>query len=227
MTIDNARNLMAIIDRDVNGLQCQAIERNRVAGALYDIAHDHGKAIVVLIETKIYSSAFALVRPLFESYVRAAWIHYCASNVEIQSFISNDKIPDFISKEIRKRGCSQMLSEVEQKNDSPETLSKILDNNFKAMCSYTHGGILPIFRRLTEDSIEPVFEDQEIDEVIRFTSFISFLSFCGIINLTKPDEKTEKLHELRRWVETWCFDLGISKKDKVERSSVTASCSPA
>jgi hypothetical protein len=74
------------------------------------------------------------------------------------------------------------------------------------MCSYTHGGVFPISRRLTEESIEPAFGKQEIDEVIQFTSFIFFLAFCGIINLTKSDEKIEKLHELRRWVETWCFD---------------------
>jgi hypothetical protein len=199
-TIDNARNLMARIDEEVDGIEIQATERNRIAGALYGIAHDHGKAIVVLVESKLYASAFALVRPLFETYIRAVWIHHCATDDEIQSFVSKDRLSVDVS---------QMLSAIEQKNDFPETLSQIKKNNFKAMHSYTHGGVFPISRRLTEDSIEPVFGEQEIDEVIRFASVLSFLSFCGITDFVKAVEKIEKLDELRQWLETWCFNQPV------------------
>ena len=208
-TIENARNLLARIDEEVDGVKIDATERNRIAGALYDIAEDHGKAIVLLAESSLYTSAFTLLRPLFETYIRAAWVHYCASDDEIGKFISKDKIDV---------GISDMLSAIEQKKDFPETLSRIKSQGLKAMHSYTHGGIFPVTRRLTEESIEPVFEEQEIDEVIRLTSVLSFLAFCGVVDMAKSEEKTQRLYELLKWIETWCFNQGMQRIAEEEGS---------
>lgn len=195
--IINARNLLSIIDNELDGVKFTASDRFRVAGTLYDITHEHAKAIIVLIENKLYASAFALIRPLFETYVRASWIHHCATENVIEHFIRYGTF---------KRKVPHMLPELEKKRGLPSTLSDIAKKSLNAMHSYTHGGLFPISRRLKEDEIVSNYEDIEIEEVIQFSSIISFLSFTGIIEMAQSEEKNKKLNELIEWVSNWCFN---------------------
>lgn len=52
---------------------------------------EHQKAIVLLMARSFYGSAFALVRILFEAYVRGVWLHQCASEAQLYDF-ERDKL---------------------------------------------------------------------------------------------------------------------------------------
>jgi hypothetical protein len=66
------RNMLAFIDPKVHELVTVNNQRAAVAGALYDAANEHSKAICILFENQHVASAFALVRSLFETFVRGA-----------------------------------------------------------------------------------------------------------------------------------------------------------
>ena len=78
--LENTKKLLLIVDREVDGMEFEANDRNRIAGALFDVVHEHAKAMVVLLENRFYASAFALARPIFEGFVRGAWLRNCAKD---------------------------------------------------------------------------------------------------------------------------------------------------
>ena len=58
--------------------------RNTVFHALVDLVPEHFGAIILLVERRqFFGSAFALLRPLIETYLRAVWIQSIASEEEL------------------------------------------------------------------------------------------------------------------------------------------------
>jgi hypothetical protein len=49
-----------------------------------DLAFEHHKAIWLLKDAKLYGAAFALVRPVFDAWLRALWIIAFATTEEIE-----------------------------------------------------------------------------------------------------------------------------------------------
>jgi hypothetical protein len=201
--LENTRNLLAIIDREVDGMEFEASDRNRVSGALFDIAHDHAKAIVVLLENKIYASVYALARPLFESFVRAAWVQHCASDDEIAHLIKKDEV---------KLTFGQMLGAVEKNRQWEETLTQVKRRMWKSMHSYTHGGLQLISRRFKDKFLEPNFDELEIMGLLQLVAIISFLSFTEIVGMSgTANEKDKVLNQLYDSMCSWCFNQSVNQ----------------
>lgn len=200
--LNHARKLLAKIDQEIDGVEFSSNDdRNRISGALFDIVLDHAKAIIVLFENKIYPSAFALARSLFEGFVRASWLLNCATDDDIDHFIKKDKF---------KHSFGEMLEFVEKKKDWPETLTQAKKKVWNVMHSYTHGGLNQVTRRIKSSTIEPVIDEKEIDELICFSELISFLSFCEIIEMSKVRScKNEVLKSMMEGVFNECFNKSL------------------
>lgn len=50
------------------------------------MALEYQKAIVLLVANKLYGSALALARLIFEAYARGIWLQMYASETEIEKF---------------------------------------------------------------------------------------------------------------------------------------------
>lgn len=85
-SISNSEKLIQWEDLKIDGLTVSSDDRPRIAASCFDVALEHQKAIILLITNKLYGSAFALIRVLFESYVRGLWLNYCANDKEINEF---------------------------------------------------------------------------------------------------------------------------------------------
>lgn len=59
-------------------------ERQTLLIAYFDICMEHIQSIHLLISHKMYGSAFALVRPFYETYFRALWMLKFASDPEVE-----------------------------------------------------------------------------------------------------------------------------------------------
>jgi hypothetical protein len=66
--------------------QLSVSKRVQLAGACWHVALEHGQAIVMLTEDALHGSALALVRPVFEAYVRGMWLMHCASEKEVDAW---------------------------------------------------------------------------------------------------------------------------------------------
>jgi len=191
-SISNSEKLIQWADSKIDGLEVSSDDGPRIVASCLDMALEHQKAIILLIANKLYGSAFALIRLLFEAYVRGLWLNYCANDKEINKF-KKDKI----DKEFGK-----LIEDIEQVDGyNVGTLSKAKKAGWKVMNSFTHSGFNQIVRRNTTSTIEPNYEEEEIEEAISFTNAIGLLSCLEISFLAKKNELSieilEKIKEIK------------------------------
>jgi hypothetical protein len=89
--IQKSEELIQCIDKNIYGVEIKSNDRFRIAAGSLDMVLEHQKAIVLLTSHCLYGSAAALVRLIFESYVRSVWFYYSASDEELHEF-KNDRL---------------------------------------------------------------------------------------------------------------------------------------
>jgi hypothetical protein len=175
LAIQRSEALIQWLDIAIDRTELQANDRGRIAGACLDLAMEHQKAIVLLAAHQLFGSAFALVRSVFEAYVRGVWLHRCASPAEIRDF-ERGKVARFY----------ELLSRVEAINGFQDgILSAAKQKSWRAMNDFTHSGHSHATRRNQEATIEPSYSEKEILEVIGFANAVGLLSFFEAACLTR------------------------------------------
>jgi hypothetical protein len=162
--------------------------RNRVAGACFSITLEHQAAVLLLIERKppIHSSAYALVRPVFESYVRGMWLSHCATDEKIENFAKGkaSPLPD----------TKSLIDAVEKAGGfDKKQLSNTYLKNWSDFCEYTHTGSLQVQRWNTQEAVEPSYPEDEVLEVIRFTSAIAILAAISVASMANNQALAQEL----------------------------------
>lgn len=92
----DAEQLIQWVDSRIDGVAIAPDERRQLAAACLDIVLEHQKALVLLLRHRIYGSAASLVCLVFESYVRGIWLHFSASEGELEEF-KEDRVRKKIS----------------------------------------------------------------------------------------------------------------------------------
>ncbi|MDO8177475.1 MAG: hypothetical protein Q7T62_04455 [Undibacterium sp.] len=158
--------------------------RVRAAGSCFAIAQEHHHAIVKLLECRLFSSAFSLIRVEFEAYVRGKWLSNCASDALVEAFIQGKEPP----------GINCLLEQLEMLDSFNEKmLSKIKQKTWKSMCAYTHTGGLHVQRWNTDDGIEANYEREEVLEVLKFAESIASFSVIGVAELASDEKLAERI----------------------------------
>ena len=113
---------------------------------------EHAVSALILFEQGLFSSAIALTRPQFESLVRGVWLLHAAS----ENWVT--KLSEPLTMESAKRanegeGLAEMLKQLEANPDAPAgivaQLREFKEVAWKAMSSYTHGGLHPLSRTMS------------------------------------------------------------------------------
>lgn len=168
------------LDGSIHGLDIPSGDREAMAGALFDQVHEHHKAVQLLLKSSLVGSAFSLVRPTLETFVRGVWLLRCASEEEVENF-TKDKIVD--------KSFGDLIREIEAwPGYDVDVLSKVKTEGWSAMCSYAHGGYLQAVRRMTPDQITTNYLDGEMLEVINFSDAVAMLAAFEIFSMAKRDD---------------------------------------
>lgn len=177
--------------RELNDLSIDATLRNRLAGGCFSVTQDHQCAITLLLDEKMFASAFALLRPLYESYIRGLWLAHCATEEHVERFKQADEPPKIAA----------MLAAIEGLDAySAGTLSRFKAESWSAMCSYTHTGSRQVLRWQTEAAIEPNYPPEEICEVAKASTSYALLSAVGMANLAEDEPLAHKILErMKQW----------------------------
>lgn len=185
--LESAESLVARLAAQIENVDiAPPSDRNRISAACFHLALEHHEAIVHLIRHNLSGSAFALIRPLFEGYVRGIWLGKCATELELCSF----------QKGILEKKFGELLSDVEKYNAYDDgILTEVKKNSWSAMCDFAHGGALQINRRITSDSIAANYKCEEIVEVLTFASAIGILLTAEVAVLAQQLHIVPKLHE--------------------------------
>jgi len=178
------------IDRSIHGLEIPSGDREVMAAALFDQVHEHHKAIQLLLKSSFVGSAFSLVRPTLETFIRGVWLRRCASDKEVENF-AKDKISE--------KSFGALIKEIEARPGyDVGVLSKVKKEAWSAMCSYAHGGYLQAVRRITPGQITANYSEDEMLEVINSSSAIALLAASEIFSMAKRKDLVEGVLERMR-----------------------------
>lgn len=172
----------------LDGLAIANNDRTRVPGALFDLTLEHHIGIVHLVDARIYGPAFALLRASFETLVRGAWLQLCATDDELKSFVEDDKLP-------RNLKFGDLVKAIEGHADfADKALSQLKHNSWGAMNGYTHGGMLQIGRRFSNNAIQPKYDSGEVIEVLKASGTFALIALLQIARLAKNNALEQEVN---------------------------------
>lgn len=169
MNIQKSEALADWIDSKIRNLEIPS-ERVRLSVSCFDMVREHHRGIVLLVANRLYGSAFALARPIYEALVRGLWIWQCATDEQIQKIIKKDEIkPSF-------RELVENIEEKENPKIVGQVLNEVRKRHWKSLSSLTHTGWLQIERRNTKEHIESNYDENEIEHIVGFADALALLA---------------------------------------------------
>ena len=117
------------------------------------IVREHAISQCILVQSEFGVSATTLVRPAFESLVRAIWCHAGADDDWITKFLTAN--PDAVNSDAETEmgpRVGEMLLAIKQHHPAHvyQPLEQLKKKTWRAMHSYVHGGIRPIVHSFIE-----------------------------------------------------------------------------
>ena len=170
-------------------------KRSQLAAGCWHVAIEHSMAIVVLVHEALHGSALAMIRPLFEAYVRGMWLMHTATDVDIDR-AGQDLFPNDFNRIVTELEKSPLFL--------PDTFSSLKTQSWKRLCSFTHTGYQQIGARLTPHGVGYGYEDSEILEALHWADAITLMSVVAFASLTanEPLAREAQVHmiaDVNRW----------------------------
>ncbi|MFE1815992.1 MULTISPECIES: DUF6988 family protein [Pseudomonadaceae] len=124
-------------------------ESNRfgVVRTLTSLGFEHSQGLKHLTAARLCTSAAVLLRVQYESFVRALWVMYCATDKEVDLMVA--ELTHESAKQASKIPMlSQMLVEIEQKAPHAPVshLNEFKHYSWKPLSSFVHGGLHAVNR---------------------------------------------------------------------------------
>lgn len=153
--------------------QIYQTKSSMVAGPCYGIAMDHREAILLLIDHNARTSAYALLRSVYESLMRGLWAERCLLNeAKLKQFITTKAFPKL-------EKIVQQLDEYS--NDKIYATFKA--KSYGAMSDYAHGGLLQLEKWVSDGEISAQHPDSEVVELLRWVNLFGLLAVWGVARL--------------------------------------------
>lgn len=139
-------------------------ERTTLLLAYWSLAFEFHKAILYLLQAKYCGAAFALVRPLIETTIRA----------HLVLFVSDDVLKKITADEYR-TNFGTVGKEIDVAFGMGDLFENFLTGARDALHGYTHVGMHQLGRRFTGTDLTPNYAEREIVEAIRTSNSAVFM----------------------------------------------------
>lgn len=150
-------------------------------------SQDTCSALIILFSADLPGPAYALVRPMLDSYVGGLWLLNHASEEEIKRFLAGNKLPGF----------KNLLNTIGNDEETGGAwINKICGFNRKAFHGFTHGGIEHVLRRITDHSIQPHYPEEEQIRLMHLQIGIQFAIGCDLLIFANNQAEIKKLEEM-------------------------------
>lgn len=187
-TLSGAQDLHHWIAQRQDGIEIPQQRSSLVPGLLFDLAIEHHVGIVHLAAARVNGPAFALLRAGMEALVRGAWLQRCATPEQVENFVERETLS---------LSFGDLVEAVEKHADfDDKLLSNLKHSSWKAMNSYTHGGMLQLGRRIKGGVIEPNFAPEEVIEVLKAAGTFALLALRQIAHLASQDALSKEVDEM-------------------------------
>lgn len=146
----------------------------------FDVAIEHQAAIVLLGNSKLHGSSFALLRILAESVVRGLWLLHCATEVELAKFTRGQLDKSF----------AKLISEFEDHIGTPfGVLSKFKISAWNALNGFTHTGFHQVSRRHRPGRVESTYPEHEIAKAYGVAGALGLVAAGQVIGLSDRQDR--------------------------------------
>lgn len=138
-------------------------ERIVLVGSYLDTVIEHHESMALLIRSEKYGSAFALLRLVYDSVLRACWVNACATDDQVRQLRTTDEHTRVFPH------STALFSAL----DSAYGLNNQIQNlkgKWEAMCSYTHSGLRQLARRGFRGAKRHGYSPRAIIEVVDFAT---------------------------------------------------------
>ena len=177
--IRESEELAHWLDKNIDGTSIKSDDRSKIAGACLDVILEHQKAIALLSDRKLHGSAAALVRSVFESYVRGVWFYYSATEQELEKFKEKDKL---------NKRFHELIEDLEKHEVFSEgVLSDVKELSWETMNSFNHSGFYQVVRRHKGDEISPNYSDDEVIDALESANSFSILAAIAIAGIARNE----------------------------------------
>lgn len=143
--------------------------RTQIALAYFSVVAEHHVAVAVLLDQKLFASAFALSRALYEAAVKGLWVSHCATEEKSET-LARGKELDSVSDLLKSLTDANLPVVVRQ------SISDVKRRYWKALSSFTHAGHAQVSRWLSPDGVEPRYAEEEIRELVNFAAFFAVVA---------------------------------------------------
>lgn len=160
LLLENSKNYNKGIN---NTLQGRVVKKDNIrqliVSGFLSLSLSHYSAIILLLEKGIYSSAFALLRPLIDSVYRGLWVSQIANTDEL------DKI--FNTEEYKFKNTYKLVKTIDKENNT-NVFYKRYSQVESFLHGMVHGGIEQLTRQFSKngDFIEPNFAEDDLLNLI-------------------------------------------------------------
>lgn len=175
--IEKSAQLINAIDAELGESQFAHSDKASTAAILCSLGRQHHRGIVTLIDNALPASAAALLRVLFESYVRSVWLFGCADADQIEQALA-DNWPAF----------GAMVTAIETSPSmSTGVLASTKSSRWRTFNGFTHNGCAAFARQLKDGVIEERFAVEDLLDMLNFADSVAVmlaLQICVIAQNT-------------------------------------------
>lgn len=162
----------------IDGVTFTTSDRARVSVSLHHLCIEHHTGIHTLVDQGVYGSAFALFRPQFEAYVRGAWYHFCASEIQVNKFLKGNDPPKI----------NIQIAGLEAKGGfDAGSLSRMKAQVWNSLNDFTHGGATQVKARNTRDEVVQSYKPEHVFGLVTSSATLALLAGVGIAAVTDND----------------------------------------
>lgn len=152
------------------------------SGNFTQISIEHSCAVRSLSETRMFTSAFVVMRAQFEALLRAIWLLHCATDHQVQR-LSAPLDPDGEQSAKNLAQPQQMLealAKVPVAKVPLDALTEFKGNSWKALNSFTHAGLHPLKRLVEGYPLELIFANVRMSNALALMAGMHFCMLTGI-----------------------------------------------
>jgi hypothetical protein len=168
------------------------------------VAFEHQEAILLLIKNRLFGSASAMVRIVFDTTLRGLWIGDVATDEQITQAWRDEL--DWLRIKVR--------ADIEQTfvaSEERDQFSALLKKQWPILCSYTHSGAVQLSRRFTNGNLRPNYSEDEISGAIYMTNAALVLLIANVFI------KTGHLPEAEETLEVFNEQMPLSENKETAR----------
>lgn len=167
--------------------------RKEASRILSFVSFEHSESLKMLIASGNFTSAIGLLRLQFESFTRALWLYYSASDNDVSKLMA-----ELTSENARKANALPLLSEVMSKLDGKvpqDVLNQLIEfkeYSWKPLSSYIHGGIHAIQRH------SKGYPEQLLIQAVKASNGISLMVSMFLIVISNDISKRGLLPKIQQ-----------------------------